>query len=71
VASTTNPLGAVKKFTYDDGAITPTGVERKLTVGNFVTQLAYDDGENVVNAQTPSGSVARAPMTRSAADPIC
>lgn len=60
VASSTDPLGAVKKLTYDDldRVVTSTDVERKPVAGNFVTRLTYDDRDNVVNAQTPSGAVA-------------
>ncbi|TDO68097.1 RHS repeat-associated protein [Kribbella sp. VKM Ac-2571] len=60
VESTTDPLGAVKKYTYDDldRVITSTDVERKPTAANFVTRLAYDDMDNVISAQSPSGAVA-------------
>jgi RHS repeat-associated protein len=60
VESTTDPLGAVKKFTYDDldRVVTSTDVERKPVAGNFVTRLTYDDRDNVVKAQTPSGTFA-------------
>ncbi|WP_020391989.1 LamG-like jellyroll fold domain-containing protein, partial [Kribbella catacumbae] len=60
VESTTDPLGAVKKFTYDDldRVVTSTDVERKPVAGNFVTRLTYDDRDNVVKAQTPSGAFA-------------
>ncbi|MER7249757.1 LamG-like jellyroll fold domain-containing protein [Kribbella sp. NPDC000426] len=59
VESTTDPLGAVKKYTYDDldRVVTSTDVERKPTAGNFVTRLTYDDLDNVVAAQSPSGAV--------------
>ncbi|TCC36938.1 LamG-like jellyroll fold domain-containing protein [Kribbella sindirgiensis] len=60
VESTTDPLGAVKKYTYDDldRVVTSTDVERKPTAANFVTRLAYDDLDNVISAQSPSGAVA-------------
>ncbi|MEV4260224.1 RHS repeat-associated core domain-containing protein [Kribbella sp. NPDC049584] len=60
VESTTDPLGAVKKYTYDDldRVVTSTDVERKPTAGNFVTRLTYDDMDNVTSAQSPSGAVA-------------
>jgi RHS repeat-associated protein len=60
VESTTDPLGAVKQFTYDDldRLVTSTDVERKPTTGNFVTRLTYDDLDNVVKAQSPSGATA-------------
>ncbi|MEI8413113.1 MULTISPECIES: LamG-like jellyroll fold domain-containing protein [unclassified Kribbella] len=60
VESTTDPLGAVKKFTYDDldRVVTSTDVERKPTAGNFVTRLTYDDMDNIVKAQAPSGATA-------------
>lgn len=61
VASTTDPLGAVKQYTYDDldRVVTSTDVERKPTAANFVTRLSYDDMDNVVSAQSPSGAVAQ------------
>ncbi|WP_350274913.1 LamG-like jellyroll fold domain-containing protein [Kribbella sp. HUAS MG21] len=59
VETTTDPLGAVKKYTYDDldRVVTSTDVERKPTAANFVTRLTYDDRDNVINAQSPSGAV--------------
>lgn len=58
VESTTDPLGAVKKYTYDDldRLVTSTEVERKPVAGNFVTRLTYDDLDNVVKAEAPSGA---------------
>ena len=67
VESTTDPLGAVKKFTYDDldRVVTSTDVERKPTAANFVTRLTYDDMDNVVKAQTPRVPQRSARTTRS------
>lgn len=48
---TTDPLGAVQKFTSTD-------VERKPTAGNIVIRLTYDDMDNVMNAESLSGAVA-------------